>query len=89
MPYTAHSIFSDFFNNRDFSSEIDRKLFRPLVSRSPRMSDMLMNTPSKIWGSDMLMNTPSKIWCGVHNLMENPSDIGMDIESLGPNCQYA
>jgi len=35
IPSTSHSIFSDFFNDRDFVSDIDKKLFRPLVSRSP------------------------------------------------------
>jgi len=59
---------------------------------------MLMNTPSRLWDSDvssrrwdsdMLVNIPSRMWCGIHNLMESPLDMGMDVESLGPDCQYA
>ena len=53
MPFASHSIFSDFFKDRDFSSELDRSFFKPL-----------------------LLDRSS-----LHNKM--------DIESLGPDTEYA
>jgi len=59
VPITSHSIFKDFFDTKPFLSEVDDRLFRPLM----------LKTPSQ------LQREIDRDW--------------MDIESVGPNAEYA
>jgi curved DNA-binding protein CbpA len=78
LPTTAHNIFSDFFTDRDFLSETDRKLFKPLIKQTNKLMNRVMNQPlisSGLGVSDvpiiprvgwqypnMLMSSPSRLW---------------------------
>jgi DnaJ-class molecular chaperone len=74
LPTTAHNIFSDFFSDKDFMTETDRKLFKPLIKQSNKMMNRMMRDPfmSRGMGFDnqrlgwehpnMLMGSPSRLW---------------------------
>lgn len=75
LPSHAHSIFSDFFTDRDFISEADRKLFKPLIKQTDKMMKRMMrdptlgwsgfNVPRLGWDSSMMpsnMLAPSRLW---------------------------
>lgn len=116
LPTTAHNIFSEFFSDRDFLSESDRKIFKPLIKQTNKMINRLSNlpwggvsglgrigglglvpslgqgswvsgSPLSLWNSDL----SSKFWDIdlIRPIGGVSSDTEIDIESLGPDTQYA
>lgn len=68
LPTTAYNIFSDFFSDRDFVSEADKKLLKPVLKQTNKLINRLANRP--LWNGlvprlgyeTSLMGSPLSLW---------------------------